>query len=350
MTTPYKTGTITLTTGSPTVTGSGTAWQTALITGGTVYAEAPGGNALPIDTIDSDTQITAAVEWTGASGTYSYALMRDTSYGAQQVANANTLAQLIAELRAGTIFKYDASGTLAGRSAYDGRAAGFAYLVSAGVTEPVLYVKASATNGDWSGPFHYGTGPTGQTGPAPNLSIGTVTGLAPGANPTASFSGSSPSYALNLGLPQGAKGDKGWAIAPQLVADGARSVLRIASFIGGDGAPPSGVGLYVGASGLVSNVADAVDIRGNTGPQGTRGVQWRGAWTSSTAYAINDLVLDNDSDGKQAVWIALAANTNARPKDNLSSWTYFPGSFPGTINDGLWNDPVTETYNDGTWA
>lgn len=347
MTKAYTTGKITLTNGSSTVTGSGTAWKIALIAGGVVYTEAPGGNALPIASVDSDIQITASVKWTGNDGTYSYALMRDTSYGAQQVTNANTLAQIIAELRAGTIFKYDASGSIEGRSTYDGRSQGFAYLVSAGVDEPRLFVKASSASGDWSGPFSYATGPTG---PAPNLEIGTVAALPAGSDPTASFSGSSPSYALNLGLPAGYQGDKGWTIAPELVADGVRYVLRIASFVGGEGMPPSGVGLYVGSSGLVEDIADAVDIRGDIGPQGNPGVQWRGRWLSTVAYAISDIVADDDSNGNQAVWIAIAANTNERPRDNLSNWTFFPGSFPGSINDGLWGDPVTETYNDGTWA
>ncbi|MCK3780471.1 hypothetical protein MZK49_27675 [Ensifer sesbaniae] len=97
MTTPYTTGSITLTNGSAVVTGVGTAWQTALIAGGTVYAEVA-GNPLPILTIDSNTQITAAIKWKGASGTYPYAIMRDTAYGQQTVANANALATYLQRL------------------------------------------------------------------------------------------------------------------------------------------------------------------------------------------------------------------------------------------------------------
>ncbi|WP_018900432.1 hypothetical protein [Rhizobium sp. 2MFCol3.1] len=165
MTIAYTTGQITLTNGSAVVTGIGTAWQVSLIAGGFIAAEAD-GNPLPIATVDSDTSITAAIEWMGASGTYDYALVRDTAYLQQLNVNSNTLARLIAELDAGTIFKYDASGDLAGRATYDARAKGFSYLVFIGVTVPVLYVKASATSGDWSGPFAYGTGPVGPMGPA----------------------------------------------------------------------------------------------------------------------------------------------------------------------------------------
>jgi hypothetical protein len=165
MTIAYTTGQITLTNGSAVVTGIGTAWQVSLIAGGFIAAEAD-GNPLPIETVDSDTSITAAIAWKGATGTYDYALVRDTAYLQQLNVNSNTLARLIAELDAGTIFKYDASGDLAGRATYDERPKGFSYLVFIGVDVPALYVKASATTGDWDGPFAYGTGPQGIPGPA----------------------------------------------------------------------------------------------------------------------------------------------------------------------------------------
>ncbi|MBD9573574.1 hypothetical protein [Ensifer sp. ENS08] len=97
MTTPYTTGSITLTNGSAVVTGVGTAWQTALIAGGTLYAEAD-GNPLPILSVDSNTQITAAIKWKGATGSFPYAIMRDTAYGQQTVANANALATYLQRL------------------------------------------------------------------------------------------------------------------------------------------------------------------------------------------------------------------------------------------------------------
>ncbi len=99
MTTPYTTGTITLNNGSAVVTGTGTAWATALIAGGIIYAEAANGNAMPILTVDSDTQITAATKWKGASGTYPYALVIDTSYDRQVLANATALAQILQGLQ-----------------------------------------------------------------------------------------------------------------------------------------------------------------------------------------------------------------------------------------------------------
>ncbi|MET3602207.1 phage tail protein [Martelella mangrovi] len=92
----YTTGTITLTNGSAAVTGTGTGWQTALIAGGVIYPQAA-GNPLPIASVDSNTAITAATEWVGATGTYAYALQRQDDAN-QTYANAEALARYIAQL------------------------------------------------------------------------------------------------------------------------------------------------------------------------------------------------------------------------------------------------------------
>lgn len=78
--------------------GTDTAWEVRLIIGGTIYVQFDGGNPLPISTVDSDTEITAALNWTGPTGTYSYAIVRDTAYGQQTVANAQALATYIQRL------------------------------------------------------------------------------------------------------------------------------------------------------------------------------------------------------------------------------------------------------------
>lgn len=53
------------------------------------------------------------------------------------------------------------------------------------------------------------TGPAGATGPAPNLAIGAVTTLAPGAQGTVTITGTSPNYNMNIGLPSGPQGLQG---------------------------------------------------------------------------------------------------------------------------------------------
>ncbi|MCY4364719.1 MAG: hypothetical protein OXE17_00600 [Chloroflexi bacterium] len=62
----------------------------------------------------------------------------------------------------------------------------------------------------------------------------------------------------------GQEGDSGWSPQFAIVADGDRRVLQITGWTGGTGTAPAS-GLYVGATALVSSLADGVDIRGPSG-------------------------------------------------------------------------------------
>ncbi|TDW21079.1 carbohydrate binding protein [Rhizobium azibense] len=155
----YTAGQVTLTNGSTAVVGVGTAWKIAGIPGGIIFAE---GVSLPLASVTDDTHAVAAIEWAGATGTYDYALVL-TVYSQENMQNSTILTRLLAELDAGTIWKYDVAGTMADRAIYNERPAGFSYLVTDTVPAQ-LYVKGSATSGDWDGPFAYGTGPQGIQG------------------------------------------------------------------------------------------------------------------------------------------------------------------------------------------
>ncbi len=65
----------------------------------------------------------------------------------------------------------------------------------------------------------------------------------------------------------GVDGEDGWTPVLAVVSDSARRVLQVSDWTGGAGTKPT-TGQYVGASGLVTLVADAVDIRGATGLAG----------------------------------------------------------------------------------
>ena len=54
--------------------------------------------------------------------------------------------------------------------------------------------------------FYRGTGPQGEAGATPSLTIGTVTTGAPGSQATASISGTAPNFVLDLTIPQGPTG------------------------------------------------------------------------------------------------------------------------------------------------
>ncbi|MCC7375779.1 MAG: hypothetical protein IT581_14065 [Verrucomicrobiales bacterium] len=67
-------------------------------------------------------------------------------------------------------------------------------------------------------------------------------------------------------LPGGA-GSNGWSPVFALVADGERRVYRVSDWAGGSGAKPA-TGQYVGSAGLVSDIAQATDLRGTSGGGG----------------------------------------------------------------------------------
>jgi hypothetical protein len=276
MTIAYTTGQITLTNGSAVVTGIGTAWQISLIAGGLIAAEAD-GNPLPIESVNSDTSITAAIEWKGATGTYGYALVRDTAYLQQLNLNSATLARLIAELEAGTIFKYDASGDLSGRSAYDDRAKDFSYLVVIGVTTPELYVKASAASGAWAGPFSYGTGPKGDTGP---------TGPAGIANPRGTYASGTAYLKNDVVLYNGSSFVALQATTgnpPATLPTTANAYWQLTAIKGTDG---NGTGDLVGPNGVTDgNVAVFDGVTGKLLKQQTK-AQFK-TWLATTALDVS---------------------------------------------------------------
>lgn len=129
--------------------------------------------------------------------------------------------------KAGSFNSVDAVGLYADRSTYDGEAEGFVYLSidgdGAGSSSTVAFIKESAASGDWSPPVPF-------------------------------------------------QGDKGWSPLFRVVNDGARRLLEVFDWIGGDGEKPALTG-YIGAAGLTANIAEAVDIRGPQGVSGS-GLLW----------------------------------------------------------------------------
>lgn len=69
---------------------------------------------------------------------------------------------------------------------------------------------------------------------------------------------------------QGDTGDKGWSPVFSIQNNGAARVLRLDDWVGGGGTKPA-TGTYVGTTGLVAAIGDAVDIRGPQGPEGPAG-------------------------------------------------------------------------------
>lgn len=60
------------------------------------------------------------------------------------------------------------------------------------------------------------------------------------------------------------QGFNGWSNRLAVVADGSREVLKLVGWTGGTGNPPI-ANLYVGATGYVEDIADAINIKGTNG-------------------------------------------------------------------------------------
>src|SRR5690606_21861461 len=92
----------------------------------------------------------------------------------------------------------------------------------------------------------------------------------------------------------GADGEDGWSPEFAIVSDDERRVVQIVDWAGGTGTKPA-TGGYVGASGLVSDIAEASDIRGATGETGQAGpgIYWSSIATTTISGSPAEIVFDD---------------------------------------------------------
>ena len=100
---------------------------------------------------------------------------------------------------------------------------------------------------------------------APTFTVGDVTTVGPSTPASTTDVGTNGNIVLDFALP---RGEKGWAPVLAIVIDADRRVLQLTDWTGGEGTKPA-TGDYIGATGLVADIEDAVDIRGEQGPSGT---------------------------------------------------------------------------------
>ncbi|MCV0396969.1 MAG: hypothetical protein K5872_08825 [Rhizobiaceae bacterium] len=338
----YAFGSASVSNGSTTVTGHNTGWGdgTGAVRAGDRFGTHVAGGGVRIVSV-ADEELTLAYPWWGATqvdAAYEIEIVPDRSRVQE------TSRRLLEILSGRGFFRYDAAGETADLSDYDNRARGFAFLDTS--TDPMrLYVKQSDAVGDWGGPVAYATGPTG---PAPNLSAGTTTTGAPGTNASASITGVNPNYTANFTIPRGDQGFKGWAPVFSVVPDGVtRSVLQLDDWTGGEGTKPGNIGDYLGPTGFVGAIGDAVSVQGEIGPMGPASLSYQGVWQVGETYNINDIVQDDDLADAPALWIALRETTGDKPRDSAEDWALFPATFSTAADYGLTTDAVTETRDYG---
>ncbi len=133
--------------------------------------------------------------------------------------------------------------------------------------------------------------------------------LAAGANLT--FTPNHETRVLTLAATAGASGN-GWSPIFGIVSDGERRVLQLTAWAGGTGDVPEGIGHFLGASNLVTNIGDAVDLRGGAGANGGPGINGISGLDGNNGWSP---VLAMIGDGERRVL-------------QLTAWTGGSGSTP----------------------
>ncbi len=131
----------------------------------------------------------------------------------------------------------------------------------------------------------------------------------------------------------GGTGTNGWTPILALVTDGERRVLQVTDWTGGTGTKPTS-GLYVGATGLVADIALAVDIRGAQGEQGgdLNIYNSDGTIDANRTVGINDKYLiigDLANDITQPNYVS----GYGKAIGNIEAWTN--GNLPFAINSSI---------------
>lgn len=189
-------------------------------------------------------------------------------------------------LSSGGFKTINAAGPFSGRSAYNNQPKDFVYLSTDGdgatTTLAVGFIKKSNTSGDWSVaiPWQGIQGPQGAdfTPNATGLLAGrsAFDGEAEGFSYLATDNGNlyfrqgGSGWSSGIPFGRGEKGDAGWAPVLAVANDGARRVLQVTDWTGGEGTKPTTLG-YIGATGIVPLIANGVDIRGAVGSTGATG-------------------------------------------------------------------------------
>lgn len=133
----------------------------------------------------------------------------------------------------------------------------------------------------------------------------------------------------------GTDGDNGWSPVLGIESDSGNRYLFVADWVGGEGTKPA-TGDYIGSTGLVASIDDAINIRGAAGEDGTDGTDGVGvpaggadgnilvkvsATDYDTTWASNTFIANEDTpggygtsgqfistDGTQLVWASVASD------------------------------------------
>lgn len=134
------------------------------------------------------------------------------------------------------------------------------------------------------------------------------------------------------------KGDGGWTPVLAVVDDGERRVQQVVDWTGGEGTKPA-VNQYVGETGLVADIDDAIDVRGAAGANLPPDEQHRGGWSAVVLYQPRNTVTFGG-----VVWMATVESVNEQPGAESAFWVSLGPPFTGgTLTGKLVISPSTVT-------
>lgn len=125
----------------------------------------------------------------------------------------------------------------------------------------------------------------------------------------------------------GATGFNGWSPVLAVVSDSDRRVVQVNSWTGGTGTPPTS-GLYLGSSGLVSDIALATDIRGIQGLQGIQGEKGEKGDDGEDGKMVSSIAFNPDMSIIVTYTDATTVTSDAPPKQH--GW--------GSYKDSVYTD------------
>lgn len=343
----YRTGTVSVTNGSTSVTGTVTGWTDATVkVGDALFVPASSDYPGEILSVGSATALTLAATWHGTTQAGAvYFIFKGMEWG-----DVTRLAVAISALIAGQTEVLSGTGVPSDSLGSDGS-------VYFRQDEPEYYAKLSGTWGtaiSLIGPTGVAgpTGATGAAGPANSLSVGTVTTGAAGSSAAVAITGTAPTQVVNFTIPRGntgLTGDTGLTgptgpTGPTGASYAATSLTSLtigtgnkifttqaglayvpgasrarASDSGGTNYVEGLVTAYSGTSLTIASdntggsgtIADwVISLSGDKGDAGVDGYtfEYRSAYSGATAYAINDVVTNQNT-----TWICIQAGTGNAP-------------------------------------
>jgi hypothetical protein len=158
----------------------------------------------------------------------------------------------------------------------------------------------------------------GLTGPANELTVGTVSTGAPGSDAEVEITGTAPDQTINFVIPEGDKGDAGEMTIGTVTTGAAGSSASVTN-VGTTSDAILDFSIPRGDKGEKGDTGET----GATGPTGATGLNWQGTWSNTTDYVNDDAVYYNG-----ASWFA-SGDPTVGEEPTLSATHWMPLALQG---------------------